>query len=171
MTMRKILEYPHPRLRIKAAPVTDFGAKTQEQINDLIETMYGTPNTAGLAATQIDIHLQMIAIDLSDKKNELLLLINPVLAWHSAETCYNPEACLSVPGDIYEPVKRYTQIKIESLDRDGQRFELECDGFLAICIQHEMDHLQGTLFIDHVSKLKRARIDKKLEKLRKLEAA
>ncbi len=164
MTMLNILHFPDPRLRTRAAPVEQVDDAVRKLIDDMFETMYDAPGI-GLAATQVDVHQRIIVIDVSEEKNQPLVLINPeLLAKEGLEQM--DEGCLSVPG-IYETVERAEAIKVRALDRDGKAFELETDGLLAVCIQHEMDHLEGTLFVDHLSRLKQSRIKKKLEKVRK----
>jgi len=167
VTILNILQYPDPRLRLKAKPVTDFGSETQKNVSDMFDTLYGTPHTAGFAAIQLNIQQSIVVIDLSEYENEPLCLINPEIVEKSAETTYEPEGCLSVAGEISEPVTRAASIKLSALNAKGVKFEMNCDGFLAKCIQHEVDHLKGILFIDYLSELKRSRIDKKLFKLRK----
>src|SRR5687767_3512103 len=164
MARLPILEYPDPRLRIRAEPVTKFDSELKTLVADLFETMYAAPGI-GLAATQVNVHKRLLVIDISEKRNERLALINPEIVNHSGmeET---EEGCLSVPG-IYEKVKRAERIRVRALDRDGKQIEFDADGLLAVCIQHEMDHLEGKLFVDYLSELKRTRIRKKLEKERK----
>ncbi len=161
MAILTVLHFPDPRLRTKAAPVKVVTNQARQLIDDMFETMYQAPGI-GLAATQVDHHEQIIVIDVSENKDEPLVLINPeILEHHGSES--NDEGCLSVPG-IYESVERFERIKVRALDQNGDAFELDATGILAICIQHEMDHLQGKLFVDYLSKLKRHRIQKKLEK-------
>lgn len=168
MAIRIILEYPDPRLRTRAQPVTEFNAALGQVIDDMFETMYAAPGI-GLAATQVDFHKRLIVIDVSEAHNEPLVLINPEILERegAAET---EEGCLSVPG-IYDDVKRAARIRLRAQDRTGTVFEHDCDGVLAVCIQHELDHLDGKLFVDYLSDLKRQRIRKKLEKERKQRAA
>lgn len=168
MALLPILEFPDPRLRTKAQPVEQVDDALRKLIDDMFETMYAAPGI-GLAATQVNVHKRLLVIDISEKRNERLTLINPQIVSHSGleET---EEGCLSVPG-IYEKVKRADRIRVRALDRDGKQFELDADGLLAVCIQHEMDHLEGKLFVDYLSDLKRTRIRKKLEKDRKEKAA
>lgn len=161
MAIRKILQYPDPRLHTKAAPVTMVDDSIRELVRDMAETMYAAPGI-GLAATQIDVHLRVITIDISETKDRLLVLINPEIIGHSGLTeC--EEGCLSVPG-IYERVERAEQITVRALDQSGKSFTLEADGLLAVCIQHEMDHLQGKVFVEYLSRLKQNRILAKLRK-------
>jgi peptide deformylase len=168
MALLPILEFPDPRLRTKAQPVEQVDAALRKLIDDMFETMYAAPGI-GLAATQVNVHKRLLVIDISEKRNERLTLINPEIVSHSGleET---EEGCLSIPG-IYEKVKRADSIRVRALDRDGKQFEMDADGLLAVCIQHEMDHLEGKLFVDYLSDLKRTRIRKKLEKDRKDKAA
>lgn len=161
MAKLEILEYPDPRLRTQAKPVTDFGPVLQRQIDDMLETMYAAPGI-GLAATQVDIHLSLIVIDVSEENNQPLVLVNPeVLEKRGVEEM--EEGCLSFPG-VYAKVQRANEIKIKAQDRHGQAFEVDTGGLLAVCIQHELDHIEGKLFVDYLSPLKRDRIRKQLEK-------
>lgn len=162
MAKLTILEYPDPRLRTVATPVKSFDPALQTLIDDMFETMYEAPGV-GLAATQIDVHKQLIVIDVSEEKNQPLVFINPEIEALSDELSEYDEGCLSVPG-FYEPVSRPARVKVKALDRNGQPFELIPDGLLAVCIQHEVDHLRGKLYVDYLSSLKRTRIRKKLEK-------
>jgi len=162
MALLTILEFPDPRLRTKAKAVTQFDARLSALIDDMFETMYTAPGV-GLAATQINEHIQLIVIDVSEEKDQPLVFINPsITVLDSAPNDYE-EGCLSVPG-FYEKVTRPAHIRVNALDRDGTPFELVPDGLLAVCIQHEMDHLNGKLFVDYLSPLKRNRIRSKLEK-------
>lgn len=163
-----ILEFPDPRLRIKAKPVADVNDAVRKLVDDMLETMYKAQGI-GLAATQVDRHVQVIVMDLSEAKDEPRVYINPTLTPLCQDKAPYDEGCLSVPG-FYETVERPARVRISALDRDGTRFEVEADGLLAVCIQHEMDHLSGKLFVDHLSSLKRERIKKKLEKQHKLQA-
>jgi peptide deformylase len=164
-----ILEYPDPRLRTMAAPVTVFDAKLRRLIADMAETMYAAPGI-GLAATQIDQHIRLIVIDVSETKDQLRVFINPELVQVSTETELCEEGCLSVPG-IYDEVRRPVRVRVRAQDADGKLFELDCEGLLAVCIQHEMDHLTGKVFVDYLSGLKQDRIRTKLKKRRAREAA
>lgn len=166
MSILSVLEFPDPRLRTVAKAVTKVDAQVKGLVDDMYETMY-EEHGVGLAATQVDIHQRIIVIDTSEDKKNPLCLINPELIEQSGEE-ESDEGCLSVPG-VFEPVKRAEQIKVKALDQQGQSFELEADGLLAICIQHEMDHLLGKLFVDYLSPLKRQRIKKKMFKLHKRE--
>lgn len=167
MSILPVLQHPDKRLRQKATPVTTFGATTQAIIRDMFETLYKDEVAAGYAAPQMNHHQQIITIDLSPNRNEPLCLVNPTLIEQSKELATGLEACMSVPGGIAENVTRPACIKVAAYDAKGKRFELECDGFLAKCVQHEIDHLNGILFIDHLSPLKRQRIAKKIAKWHK----
>ncbi|MEJ2609953.1 MAG: peptide deformylase [Candidatus Thiodiazotropha sp.] len=161
MAILDILHFPDPRLRNKAKPVTQVDDSIRRLIDDMLETMYQAPGI-GLAATQVNVAKQVVVIDLSEEKNQPLCLINPeILEKQGVEEM--EEGCLSVPG-IYETVSRANQIRFKALDRDGVPFEMEADELLAVCVQHELDHLDGKLFVDYLSSLKRQRIRKKLEK-------
>jgi peptide deformylase len=164
MAILNILEFPDPRLRNKAKPVATVDAAIRQLIDDMLETMYAAPGI-GLAATQVDRHIRLIVIDISEEHNAPLVLINPeIIARVGDEQA--EEGCLSVPG-IYDKVRRAQRVIVRALDRDGQSFELTAEGLLGICIQHEMDHLEGKLFVDYLSELKRSRIRGKLAKDRK----
>lgn len=168
MARLTILEYPDPRLRTRAVPVTRFDAALGQLVDDMFETMYAAPGI-GLAATQVDVHQQLIVIDVSKDKTEPLVFINPeIIARDGVEV--TEEGCLSVPG-IYEEVERADRVTVRAFDRHGVKFERELDGIAAVCLQHEMDHLAGKLFVDYLSDLKRERIRKKLDKDRKERAA
>ena len=164
MALRTILEYPDPRLRTRAQPVTRFDAALGTLIDDMFETMYGAPGI-GLAATQVDVHQRLIVIDISPERNQPLTIINPQILTREGEAS-TEEGCLSVPG-IFDEVKRAAKVRLRAQDRDGNLFEGDFEDILAVCIQHEMDHLEGKLFVDYLSDLKRERIRKKLEKERK----
>ncbi len=159
-----ILEYPDPRLHTIAAPVATVDDSVRRLIDDLAETMYAAPGI-GLAATQCDVHQRVIVIDVSDSRDQLIALVNPVIRRADGEQLYE-EGCLSVPG-IFEEVKRAEHIVVEALGRDGQLFTLEATGLLAVCIQHEMDHLMGRVFVEYLSPLKRNRAAQKLRKRRR----
>ena len=163
MALLPILKYPDPRLATKAATVTEFDDKLK-QLADMAETMYKAPGV-GLAATQVDRHIRLIVIDITEEKNDLKVLVNPELVESSEETKPWEEGCLSLPG-IYDKVTRPAQVKIKAQDLEGNFFELECDGLLAVCVQHEMDHLDGLVFVDHLSMLKKQRIRHKIRKMR-----
>ena len=162
MALLPILCYPDPKLHKVAKPVRAVDAQVQALATDMLETMYDAKGI-GLAATQVDVHLRLIVIDVSEERNQPLVLINPDLTWTSAETHLNEEGCLSVPG-IYDGVQRFDGIRVTALDRDGKTISLEADGLLAVCIQHEMDHLIGKVFVEYLSPLKRNRIKKKMLK-------
>lgn len=168
MAKLKILEYPDPKLRKIAVPVTSVDDRVRTIIDDMFETMYDAPGI-GLAATQVDIHERIIVIDISEDKSEPLVFINPEITVLEGEPATMQEGCLSVPG-FYEDVTRIEHCLVKALDRNGQPFELECTGLLAVCIQHEIDHLEGILYVDYISPLKRNRIKGKLEKKHKAEA-
>ncbi len=161
MTRLTILEYPDPRLRTRARPVTQIDAAMQRLIDDMFETMYAAPGV-GLAAPQVDFHQRLLVLDVSDEKDTPLVFINPEIL-SRGELCMSEEGCLSVPG-YYEPVQRAANVRVRAQDRSGKTFEMDCEGLLAVCVQHEMDHLEGKLFVDYISELKRSRIRKKLEK-------
>ena len=164
MALRTILEFPDPRLRTRAEPVTRFDAALGALIDDMLETMYAAPGI-GLAATQVDVHKRLIVIDISEEHNEPLVLINPEILAREGEA-QTEEGCLSVPG-IFDEVKRAARVRVRAQDRNGDTFERDYEDVLAVCIQHEMDHLEGRLFVDYHSDLKRERIRKKLDKDRK----
>ncbi|MGB6485545.1 MAG: peptide deformylase [Steroidobacteraceae bacterium] len=168
MAIRTILEFPDPRLRTRAQPVTRFDADLHRTIDDMQETMYAAPGI-GLAATQVDVHQRLIVIDISADRNDLLVLINPEILVREGEIA-TEEGCLSVPG-YFDEVKRAAKIRVRAQDRDGNAFERDCEDILAVCVQHEMDHIDGKLFVDYLSNLKRERVRKKLEKERKERAA
>jgi len=165
MAIRNILHFPDPRLRKIAEPVTEVNAEIRQLVNDMAETMYDAPGI-GLAATQIDVHKRVITIDISPDRSDLLVLINPEILTGDGKQVME-EGCLSVPG-IYEKVTRFEKIRIRALDRHGKAFELDADELLAVCIQHEIDHLDGKVFVDYLSPLKQQRIDKKLQKQQRL---
>ena len=166
MALLNILEYPDPRLRTKARPVEVVDDEIRRLVDDMLETMYAAPGI-GLAATQVDVHQRVLVLDVSDTKDAPHCYINPEIIEVDGDTV-GEEGCLSVPG-ITEPVPRAEKIRVRALGRDGQVFEQAADGLLAVCIQHEMDHLEGKLFVDYLSQLKRQRIKKKLVKSRKRE--
>lgn len=165
MALRKILHYPDPRLRLKADPVTDVTEEIRTLVDDMAETMYDAPGI-GLAAIQIGVARRVVVIDLSEERNQLQVYINPEIVSREGEQIME-EGCLSVPG-IFEPVTRAGFVRVRALDRDGRPFELEASGLLATCIQHEIDHLDGKVFVDYLSRLKQGRIRKKLEKHQRL---
>ena len=161
MALLPILHYPDPRLHTRAAPVKVVDERIRQLIADMAETMYAAPGI-GLAATQVDQHIRLIVIDVSEDKSQLQTFINPELLEKSGE-CEGEEGCLSVPG-IYETVRRASHVRVRALGLDGQPFELETDDLLAVCIQHEMDHLEGKVFVEYLSRLKQTRIKSKLVK-------
>ena len=161
MTTLNILKYPDPRLRTVAKQVNEVTSATRQLIDDMFIIMYAAPGI-GLAATQVDVHERIIVIDISAEKDQPLVLINPEITAKDGVEVHE-EGCLSVPG-IYEKVERAEAIKLQALDRHGESFVMEADGLLAVCIQHEMDHLEGKMFVDYLSPLKQKRIRKKLEK-------
>ncbi|TBU75507.1 peptide deformylase [Pseudomonas daroniae] len=163
MAILNILEFPDPRLRTIAKPVDVVDDALRQLIDDMFETMYDAPGI-GLAATQVNVHKRVVVMDLSEDKSEPLVFINPAFEPLTEEMDQYQEGCLSVPG-FYENVDRPQKVRINALDRDGQPFEIIAEGLLAVCIQHECDHLNGKLFVDYLSTLKRDRIKKKLEKL------
>ena len=167
MSLLTILEYPDKRLRTVATPIEGVDATLSGLIDDMFETMYEAPGI-GLAATQVNFHKQLLVLDISEDKSQPMVFINPKIVARDGKQVYQ-EGCLSLPN-IYADVTRYNQITVEALDRHGQPFTLEADGLLAVCIQHEMDHLIGKVFVDHLSPLKRALAEKKLAKMRKLSA-
>jgi peptide deformylase len=164
MAVLTILEYPDPRLRIRAQPVAAVDARIRRLIDDMLETMYAAPGV-GLAATQVNVHEQVLVLDVSQERNAPLALVNAEIVAREG-VAEGEEGCLSVPG-VFDRVDRAARISVRALDREGQPLELEADGLLAVCIQHEMDHLEGKLFVDYLSELKRTRIRKKLEKERR----
>lgn len=166
MSVLTILEFPDERLRKKAVAVQVVDGKIKKLVEDMLETMY-LAKGVGLAATQVNVHQRIIVIDVSEEKDNPLCLINPeIIAKDGVEE--SEEGCLSVPG-FFETVKRAERITVKALDKEGKSFEFEADDLLAVCVQHEMDHLEGKLFVDYISSLKRQRIKKKLEKIHKLE--
>ena len=169
MAKLNILEYPDPRLRTVARPVTTFDAALRRLVGDMAETMYAAPGI-GLAATQVDRHIQLIVIDVSETKDQLRVFINPQITWTSDETAVCEEGCLSVPN-VYDEVRRPARVRVRAQDADGKTFELDCDGLLAVCVQHEIDHLTGKVFVDYLSALKQDRIRTKMKKRKAREAA
>lgn len=167
MTILKILQHPNPRLRTKGETVTDFGNELQKIVDDMFETHYATKNCAALAATQLDFEKpkRITVIDFSEKKNEPLCLINPEILVAEG-SMIEKEGCMSVDGGAFEKVKRAQKIKVKAQDRHGKFLEFDAEGFMAKCIQHELDHLNGKIFLDHLSSLKRSRINERLKKLK-----
>jgi peptide deformylase len=168
VALLSILEYPDPRLKKAAAQVTVFDERLRKLVADMAETMYAAPGI-GLAATQVDVHERVIVIDVSETKDQLKVFINPEIIWASEETVVCEEGCLSVPG-IYEEVQRPARVRVRAQDEHGTTFELDCEGLLAVCVQHETDHLSGRVFVEYLSPLKQSRIKTKLKK-RKTRAA
>jgi peptide deformylase len=168
MSKLTILEFPDERLRIQAQPVRRFDAALQQLAADMLETMYAAPGV-GLAATQVDVHQRLLVADVSETHDDPRVFVNPEILARDG-VAVREEGCLSVPG-IFEEVERAARIKVRACDVHGRSFELEAEGLLAVCIQHEMDHLAGKLFVDYLSELKRQRIRKRLEKDRKQRAA
>lgn len=162
MAVLEILEFPDPRLRTKAKPVKAVTPELGTLIDDMLETMYAAPGI-GLAATQVNVHQRLLVIDVSDNHDDPQVFINPVITVLDPELGEYDEGCLSVPG-YYETINRPQRISVTALDREGESYTCELDGLLAICLQHEIDHLEGKLFVDYLSPLKRQRIRKKLEK-------
>lgn len=162
MSLLPILRYPDARLHKIAKPITVFDERIQKLVADMAETMYDAPGI-GLAASQVDVHEQLIVIDTSDARDGLLVLINPAIIRASEERQVYEEGCLSVPG-IYDGVERSAQVRVKAQDMNGQFFELDAEGLLAVCIQHEIDHLKGKVFVEYLSPLKRNRIKARLQK-------
>ncbi len=167
MALLPILCYPDPRLHKVAKPVQMVDARVHALIDDMLETMYDASGI-GLAATQIDVHERLVVIDTSEERNQPLVLINPEITWMNEERVKGEEGCLSVPG-IYDGVERATKVKVTALDRDGTSRHIDAEGMLAICIQHELDHLMGKVFVEYLSPLKQGRIKTKLIKAQKAE--
>ncbi len=165
MALRTILHYPDPRLRRRAEPVAAVTDELRQLVDDMVETMYAAPGV-GLAAVQVDVPVRVVVIDISEARNALLVLINPQIVEQDGEQTFE-EGCLSVPG-VYDEVTRAEHVTVRALDRDGRAVEREARGLLATCIQHEIDHLDGKVFVDYLSRLKQTRIRKKLEKQQRL---
>ncbi|MAG75141.1 MAG: peptide deformylase [Colwelliaceae bacterium] len=168
MTVLTVLRFPDERLRTKAEEVTEVNDDIRKIVDDMFETMY-TENGVGLAATQVNIHQRIVVMDTTEDKSDPITLINPEIVQKSDETFINEEGCLSVPG-CYAKVDRHERVTVKALDRDGNEFTRDADELLSICIQHELDHLKGVLFVDYLSPLKRKRIQTKLEKEARLAA-
>jgi peptide deformylase len=162
MAKLNILRYPDPRLHKIAKPVTEVDARIRQLVADMLESMYAADGV-GLAATQVDVHERVIVMDTSEARDDPRVLINPELVWRSDERAVNEEGCLSVPA-IYDKVARHSRVTVRALDRDGRAQEFEADGLLSICVQHEMDHLVGKVFVEYLSQLKRDRIRTKMLK-------
>jgi peptide deformylase len=165
MSLLPILQYPDPRLHTVARPVAAVDTRIKNLVADMLETMYEA-NGIGLAATQIDVHERLVVIDISEQRDQPLVLINPEITWASAEKQVSDEGCLSVPG-IYDGVERAAAVKVSALDGEGKLRTVEAEGILAVCIQHEMDHLLGKVFVEYLSPLKRNRIKTKMLKARR----
>ncbi len=164
MALLEILHYPDKRLRTVAEPVDVVDDSIRKLVDDMLETMYAAPGI-GLAATQVNVHKRVLVMDLSENRNEPLCLINPEIIERTGVE-QTEEGCLSVP-DIFETVERAEQVRVKALDRDGKEQTIDADGLLAVCIQHEMDHLEGKLFVDYLSPLKQMRVKKKIQKARR----
>ena len=162
MALLNVLCYPDPRLHRVAKPVEQVDARIKKIVQDMADTMYDAPGV-GLAATQVDIHERIVVIDVSDDQNELMVFINPEIIWASPEKKSWREGCLSVP-EFYDEVERPAQIRVKALDLNGKEFEIDADGLLAVCLQHELDHFQGKVFVEYLSILKRNRISQKMKK-------
>jgi peptide deformylase len=162
MALLPILTFPDPRLHTVAKPVVQVDDRVRQLVDDMLETMYEA-HGIGLAATQVDVHERIVVIDVSEGRDQALVLINPELTWTSPETKLNEEGCLSVPG-IYDGVQRHERVQVRALGRDGQMHTVDAEGLLAICVQHEMDHLLGKVFVEYLSPLKRNRIKTKMIK-------
>ena len=162
MALLPILQYPDPRLHTVAKPVQAVDARVRQLIQDMLDTMHDA-NGIGLAATQVNVHERIVVIDVSEERNQPLVLINPEITWASEEKQLNEEGCLSVPG-IYDGVERSIAVKVTALDAEGRQRQIEAEGVLAVCIQHEMDHLLGKVFVEYLSPLKRNRIKSKMMK-------
>ena len=168
MALLNILEYPDPRLKTVARPVTRFDERLRRLVQDMAHTMYVAPGV-GLAATQVDVHERLLVVDVSEAKDQLHVLINPEIVWASDEQIECEEGCLSVPG-VYDAVTRPAKVRVRAQNAEGTPYELDCEGLLAVCVQHEMDHLLGKVFVEYLSPLKQDRIKTRLRK-RKAKAA
>ncbi len=168
MSLLSILCFPDPRLLTVAKPVQAVDARISGLVSDMLETMYEA-NGIGLAATQVDVHEQLVVVDVSEQRDQPMVLINPEIVWASEDKVLNDEGCLSVPG-IYDGVERSSEVKVRALDAEGRERTIEAEGILAVCIQHEMDHLMGKVFVEYLSPLKRNRIKKKMIKAQREDA-
>lgn len=168
MALLNIIEYPDPRLKTVARPVTRFDERLRDLAKDMAETMYEAPGV-GLAATQVNVHERLLVVDISETKDQLHVLANPEIVWASEEQVECEEGCLSVPG-VYDAVTRPAKVRVRAQTVDGTPYELDCEGLLAVCVQHEMDHLLGKVFVEYLSPLKQTRIRTRLKK-RKVKAA
>lgn len=162
MAILPILQYPDPRLHTVAKPVAEVDDRIRQLVKDMAETMYDAPGV-GLAASQVDVHERVVVIDVSENNDDLLVLINPEITWYSEETEVFEEGCLSV-SEVYDKVERAAEIKVKALDENGKAFEFHADGLLAVCVQHELDHLEGKVFVEHLSLLKQNRILTRIRK-------
>lgn len=162
MSLLPILQYPDPKLRTVAKPVTQFDAALEQLAADMLETMYDS-NGVGLAATQVDVHQRILVMDTSESRDQPVIVVNPQIVWRSEEKAVGEEGCLSIPG-IYDSVERHAAVKVEAVDAKGQALTIDAQGLQAVCLQHEIDHLDGKLFIDYLSALKRNRIKAKMSK-------
>ncbi len=162
MAVLNILRYPDPRLHRVAEPVREVDDRIRQLVRDMAETMYAAPGI-GLAATQVDVHLRVIVIDVSEARDQLRVFVNPEIVEHSDDTKVYEEGCLSVPG-IYDEVERPDRVTVRALDENGEPFTLQADGLLAVCVQHEIDHLNGRVFVQYLSRLKQSRIKSRLLK-------
>jgi len=162
MALLPILHYPDPRLHRKASPVKVVDDRIRQLVRDMAETMYDAPGV-GLAATQVDVHERVVVIDVSENHDDLKVLINPEITWRSEELQTYEEGCLSVPG-VYDEVERAARIRVKALNERGEPYEFDADGLLAVCVQHELDHLDGKVFVEYLSQLKQSRIKSKLRK-------
>jgi len=168
VALLNIIEYPDPRLKTVARPVTRFDQRLTTLIEDMAQTMYAAPGV-GLAATQVNVHERLVVLDISETKDQLHVFINPEIVWVSEETLECEEGCLSVPG-VYDAVTRPAKVRVRSQQADGSASEVECEGLLSVCVQHEMDHLDGKVFVEYLSALKQSRIKTRFKK-RKVNAA
>jgi peptide deformylase len=168
MALLNILCYPDPRLHKVAKPVTEFDDKLRTLVADMLETMYKSEGV-GLAATQVDVHQRLVVMDTSEERNQPMVLVNPEITWSSAERIKGEEGCLSVPG-IYDGVERAVAVKVKAADEHGTVRELEAEGLMAVCVQHELDHLMGKVFVEYLSPLKRNRIKTKMLKAQREDA-
>lgn len=162
MALLPIIRYPDPRLHKVAKPVEQVDERIRQLVRDMAETMYEAPGV-GLAATQVDVHERVVVIDVSENQEELRVLINPEILWHSDDSKIYEEGCLSVPG-VYDEVRRPSQVKVRAINEKGETYEFDADGLLAVCVQHEIDHLDGKVFVEYLSSLKLNRIRNKLRK-------
>lgn len=165
MALLPILQYPDERLHTVAKPVAQVDDRIRQLVKDMAETMYAAPGV-GLAATQVDVHERVVVMDISEDGDDLLVLINPEITWYSDDSQIYEEGCLSVEG-VYDKVERAAEVKVKAVDQNGKQFEFHADGLLAVCVQHELDHLDGKVFVEHLSMLKQNRIVTRLRKLQR----